>query len=68
MSGWTFKSITLKIHPERITKADRKMVNDLDFVDIKFPVSKKYYCKIEQKSSICINIYCILLLLFVVYC
>ena len=31
----------LKIHPKRITKANRKMVNNLDYVDIKFPVSKK---------------------------
>ena len=33
----------LKIHLERITKADRRMVNNLDYVDIKFPVSKKDY-------------------------
>ena len=33
------------------------MVNDLDCVDIKFPVSKKDYCKIEQKNSICINVF-----------
>ena len=29
----------LKIHPERITKAYTKIVNDLDYVDMKFPVS-----------------------------
>ena len=40
----------LKMHPERITKPDRKMVNDLDYVDIKFPVSKKDCSKIEQKK------------------
>ena len=34
------------------------MVNDLDYVDIKFPVSKRDYCKIEQKIKICINIFC----------
>ena len=33
------------------------MVNDLDYVDIKFPVSKKDYSKIEQKSNICINVF-----------
>ena len=38
----------LQIHPERITKADRNMVNDLDNVDIKFPVFKKDYSKIEK--------------------
>ena len=39
----------LKIHPKRITKADRKMVNNLDYQGIEFPVSKKDYCKIEKK-------------------
>ena len=34
------------------------MVNDLDYVDIKFPVSTRDYCKIEQKIKICINIFC----------
>ena len=31
----------LKIHPERITKVDKNMINDLDYEGIKFPVSKK---------------------------
>ena len=48
----------LKIHPETITKADKRMVNDLNYTDIKFPVSRKGYCKIEQKNSICINAFC----------
>ena len=48
----------LKIHPERITKEDRRMVNDSDHVDITFPVSKKEYCKIEQENSICITVFC----------
>ena len=30
----------LKIHPERKTKADRNMFNDLGYSDIKFPASK----------------------------
>ena len=34
------------------------MVKDLDYADIKFPISKKYYYKIEQKNSICVNISC----------
>ena len=34
------------------------MANDLDYEVIKFPVSKKYYCKIEQKNNICINVFC----------
>ena len=48
----------LKISPERIKKADKNMVADLDYEDIKFPVSKKHYSKIEQKSYICINGFC----------
>ena len=46
------------MHPQRMTKADRKVVNDLDYVNIKFPVSKKDYSKIEQKNSICISVFC----------
>ena len=30
-----------KTHPEMITKADKRMVNDLDYADVKFPVSEK---------------------------
>ena len=48
----------LKIHPERITKADKKIINDLDYESIKFSVSKKDYSEIEQKSNICINVFC----------
>ena len=48
----------LKIHPERITKADKKMINDLNYEGIEFPVSKKDYCKIEKKNNICINVFC----------
>ena len=33
------------------------MVNDLDYTDIRFPVSKKDYCKIEQKNIICVNVF-----------
>ena len=47
----------LKINPERITKVDKKMINDLDYEGIKFPVPKKDYWKIEKKNNICINIF-----------
>ena len=47
----------LKTHPERITKADRQMVSGSDFDDIKFPVSKTDYGKIEQKNSIGISVF-----------
>ena len=46
----------LKIHPERITKADKNTVNDLDYEGIKL-VSKKDFSKIEIKN-ICINVLC----------
>ena len=39
----------LKMHPEAITKADRRMVNNLDHVDIKFPISKDY-SRIKKKK------------------
>ena len=48
----------VKKHPERITKDDKKMTNDLDCEGIKFPVSKKDYCRIERQNNICINIFC----------
>ena len=34
------------------------MANDLDYKNIKFPVSKKNYKKIEQKNNFCINVFC----------
>ena len=38
------KNVNLvKRHPERITKVDKNMINDLDYEGIKFPVSKKGY-------------------------
>ena len=38
----------VKMHPGRITKRDRNMINDLDYKGIRFPVSEKDYCKIER--------------------
>ena len=37
----------LKLHPERITKADKNMAKNFDYEDIEFPVSKKDFSKIE---------------------
>ena len=34
------------------------MINDLHYEGIKFPVSKKDYCKIERENKIYINIFC----------
>ena len=30
----------------------------LNYEGIDFPVSKKDYCRIEQKKNICINVFC----------
>ena len=48
----------VKTHPERIAKEVKKIINDLDYEGIKFPVSKKDYCRIEIKNNICINVFC----------
>ena len=48
----------VKTHPERITKEDKIMINDLDHEGIDFPVSKKGNCNIERQNSICINVFC----------
>ena len=34
------------------------MINDLDYEEIEFPVSKKVYGKIERQNNICINVFC----------
>ena len=33
------------------------MINDLDYEGIKFPVSKKDYCRIERQNNIYINVF-----------
>ena len=48
----------VKIHPERITKEDKRMINDLNYEGIEFPVSKKDIKKIERQNNICINVFC----------
>ena len=48
---------SVKIYPERITKNDDKLVNDLNYNDVGFSVWEKDFSKIEEKNSICINVY-----------
>ena len=48
----------MKIHTERIRKKDKKMVSELDYGGIRFPVSKKDYCKIEKQNNIRIIVFC----------
>ena len=33
------------------------MINDLDYEGIKFPVSKKDYCRTERQNNISINVF-----------
>ena len=46
------------MHPERLEKVDKKMINDFDYEVIEFPVSKKDYCRIKKPNNNCINVFC----------
>ena len=45
-------------NPERITKKDGYLINDLDYEGMKFLVSKASYCRIEIQNNIYINVFC----------
>ena len=49
VSYQTFKSI--KNTSERITKAGKKMINERDYEDIKFPVCEKDFSKFKKKKK-----------------
>ena len=44
-------------YPERIKKEDKKMINELNYEGIEFPVSQKHYNKVEKQNSIRINVF-----------
>ena len=44
-------------HLERIKKEDKKMVNELNYDGIAFPVSQKHYNKVEKQNNIRINVF-----------
>ena len=46
-----------KEHPERILKNDKKIVEELNYDGIEFPVEEKDFSKIEIKNNICINVF-----------
>ena len=48
----------VKIHRERITRKDKKLVNNLNYDGAGFPVREKDFSKIELKRNICINVFC----------
>ena len=45
------------MNPERITQNDKKVVNDLDYDGVGFPVREKNFRKIETKNNIPINVF-----------
>ena len=46
------------VKPSRITKKDKKIVKDLNYSAVEFPVSKKDYDKISVLNKININVFC----------
>ena len=48
----------VKVHPERITQKDKKLVENFDYDGIDVPVREKDFSKIETKNNICINVFC----------
>ena len=44
-------------HSERIKKEDKKMINELNYDGIDFPLSQKHYNKVEKQNSIRINVF-----------
>ena len=44
-------------YPERIKKEDKKMINELNYDGIDFPLSQKHYNKVKKQDSIRINVF-----------
>ena len=44
-------------YPERIKKEGKKMINELNYDGIDFPLSQKHYNKVEKQNSIRINVF-----------
>ena len=44
----------VKIHPEIVTREDKKLANDLNCDRVGFPARKKDFGKIEKKNNFCI--------------
>ena len=43
---------SVKIHPERITQANKKFANDLDQDGVEFPVRENDFVKLKQKQHL----------------
>ena len=46
-----------EIHPERIKKCDKEHIKNLDYTNVTFPVTQKYYRKIEIMDNINISVF-----------
>ena len=44
-------------NPQRIKKEDKKMINELNYDGINFPLSQKHYNKVQKQNSIRINVF-----------
>ena len=44
-------------NPQRIKKVDRRIVEQLDYSGVEFPVKKKHYPLIEEKNNINLNVF-----------
>ena len=44
------------MHPESITQNNKKLVNNLNYDGVGFPVREKGFRKIERKNNICFNL------------
>ena len=44
-------------NPEKITEKDQKLISNLDYDGIEFPVQQKDFSKTEVKNNICINVF-----------
>ena len=43
--------------PQRNKKEDKKMINEMNYEGIEFPISQKHYNKVEKQNSIRINVF-----------
>ena len=41
-----------------MSREDKELANDLNYDRVEFPVRQNFFCKIETKNNICINVFC----------
>ena len=57
LEGKSYIPLPKELHPERIKKTDKKIVQELNHQGVDFPVSLKDYNKIEEQNNININVF-----------